>query len=71
MFAFAEKYNTVLKVLLGLIALSFVVVGVESYSDADSPNDVARVGGEHITRQDLARYLGDKQPSPALRDQAL
>lgn len=71
MFAFAEKYNTVLKVLLGLIALSFVVVGVESYSDADSPNDVARVGGEHITRQDLARYLGDKLPSPALRDQAL
>lgn len=71
MFAFAEKYNTALKVLLGLISLSFVAVGVESYSNTDSPNDVARVGGEHITRQDLARYLGNKTPTPALVNQAL
>lgn len=64
MFAFAEKYNTALKVMLGLISLSFVAVGVESYSNTDDPNDLARVGSEHITRQDLARYMGDKPRTP-------
>jgi len=63
MFAFTEKYNTALKILLGLIGLSFVGFGVSSYSDGDQADDLAKVDGESITRRDLARRMTDRQLS--------
>ncbi len=71
MFAFTEKYNTALKVLLGLISLSFVGFGVSSYSDSDSPDDLAKVDGEHIRRGDLMRRLNERQTTPDAQRQVL
>lgn len=71
MFAFTEKYNTALKILLGLIGLSFVGFGVSSYSDGESPDDLAKVEGEHITRRELMMQMDQRQAAPEAQRQVL
>lgn len=71
MFAFAEKYKTPLQVMLGVIALSFVGLGVGSYNVSEDPNVVAEVGGQKVSRQELAGMMQNLPSTPEARAEAL
>lgn len=71
MFAFAEKYKTPLQIMLGVIALSFVGLGVGSYNVSEDPNVVAEVGGQKISRQELAGVMQNLPSTPEARAEAL
>ena len=58
MFDFVAKHKRWIQLLLGLVAVSFTLWGVENYQRMGSAGgEVATVSGEKITRQEVSLSL--------------
>lgn len=70
MFDTVEKYHRFFKVLLALIALSFVTFGVHAFT-ASGHDYIATVGSEKISEQELRRVMQNNQipADHAMREQ--
>ncbi|WP_047236792.1 SurA N-terminal domain-containing protein [Chromobacterium subtsugae] len=71
MFEFVQNNKTVIQVILGAVALTFVGFGVSSYSDVTADPYLVKVGSVKISKRDLDRALEGKPSDPATRQAAL
>lgn len=67
MFEFVQNNKTVIQVILGAVALTFVGFGVGSYSSATDDPYLVKVGKTKIYKRDLDRAL---EGQPAIRQPA-
>ena len=62
MFDFVAKHKRWIQLLLGLVAVSFTLWGVENYQRMGSAGgEVATVSGEKITRQEVSDLMRQQQ----------
>ncbi|POZ60438.1 SurA N-terminal domain-containing protein [Chromobacterium alticapitis] len=71
MFEFVQNNKTVIQVILGAVALTFVGFGVGSYSSATDDPYLVKVGGSKINKRDLDRALEGRPSDPATRQAML
>ncbi|UTH73211.1 SurA N-terminal domain-containing protein [Chromobacterium sp. IIBBL 290-4] len=71
MFEFVQNNKTVIQVILGAVALTFVGFGVSSYSSATDDPYLVKVGNAKIYKRDLDRALEGKPSDPATRQAML
>lgn len=71
MFEFVQNNKTVIQVILGAVALTFVGFGVGSYSSATDDPYLVKVGKTKIYKRDLDRALEGQPSDPAARQAAL
>ena len=71
MFEFVQNNKTVIQVILGAVALTFVGFGVSSYSDVTAEPYLVKVGSVKISKRDLDRALEGKPSDPATRQAVL
>ncbi|MBY0346203.1 MAG: SurA N-terminal domain-containing protein, partial [Neisseriaceae bacterium] len=72
MFDFVQNNQTILKVILGGVAFSFIGFGAASFSDVQSNDYLARVDGKNISFADvLAQEPNFQNAKPAEKLQAL
>ncbi|QEL55247.1 SurA N-terminal domain-containing protein [Chromobacterium paludis] len=71
MFEFVQNNKTVIQVILGAVALTFVGFGVGSYSSATDDPYLVKVGNTKIYKRDLDRALEGRPSDPATRQAML
>ncbi|MBM2883809.1 SurA N-terminal domain-containing protein [Chromobacterium phragmitis] len=71
MFEFVQNNKTVIQVILGAVALTFVGFGVSSYTGATDDPYLVKVGSTKIYKRDLDRALEGQASDPATRQAML
>ncbi|AUH50960.1 peptidylprolyl isomerase [Chromobacterium sp. ATCC 53434] len=71
MFEFVQNNKTVIQVILGAVALTFVGFGVSSYTSATDDPYLVKVGDSKIYKRDLDRALEGQPGDPATRQSML
>ena len=71
MFEFVRNNKVFIRVVLGVIALTFVGVGVSGYRGTFDGPWIAKVGSSKLYERDLDRVLGERASDPSIRQAAL